>query len=335
MSSHFIHPKIKKPVYLLAIFIIAINLSYGQKVQSSCNAPDSVIARYKTDAYRLTLRRVERNNLHSKDSIILPQEVTDTTLRALIAIYNATDLKARDTIINVHTYPRPDLNYILISADRSLIWMRSLSYGLLYTGNKTVDGLIEKYYLKFYGYNYQKWDPYYDVAILKSDSLLNITPLTNIFNQLPGVEYSYPFWILGSGSDIKDSIFDDHIEIIFKIGWGDCPSGCIYNRFWKFNVYWDCSVEFVTSYGSKLPVTSVDEVRPNPMIIYPNPFSEKLIITGPDTEFNYTITNKLGQIIRSGRTRKEIEGMDLLPSDVYILKIDNDDLHSIHKIIKQ
>ncbi|MCF8254469.1 MAG: T9SS type A sorting domain-containing protein [Bacteroidia bacterium] len=324
----------KRIAILLALLNISIHLTIGQTVPSNCTAADSVVNKYLPDAYRLTIRRAQRNNLTIKDSIQIPKEYRDTTLSALIAVYNATSLQARDTIFNIHTFPFPDLNTILVAADSNLNWMKNLRNGILPTGNQEVDSLMSAYWLKpgrYFDYNFQ---PYHYV-VLKSDSQLNILPLTKLFLLLPNVYYSEQNSIIGDGPDIIDSIFADHIELLYSIGWGDCPAGCIYRRFWKFNVYWDCSVEFVNSYGSLLPITSVNEVKVKKLEIYPNPFTQNLFIDGINEEFNFSISNQLGQTIKSGRCLNQIEGLVELKSGLYFLTISNNNFHSTYKILKE
>ncbi|MBP9187009.1 MAG: hypothetical protein KBG11_07935, partial [Bacteroidia bacterium] len=67
----------KKVKLIITILIVTSSLTYGQIVPSSCSAPDSIITKYKTDAYRMTLRRLLRNNSTFNDTISIPKNITD------------------------------------------------------------------------------------------------------------------------------------------------------------------------------------------------------------------------------------------------------------------
>jgi len=327
----------EKVKLIIAILILTSYSTYAQIVPSSCSAPDSVITKYKTDAYRMTLRRLLRNNSTYKDTISIPKNITDTTLNALIAIYNATSLVARDTIVKtnpIHSFPNPDLNRINISADSNLVWMQNIRKGISPTGNSTIDSLLNKYKLKLqYYYAYKFW-PYHSLTLV-SDSQYNILAMTKIFKGISGVYYSDPYSIGGDGNNITDSIYPDHIEIIYSIGWGDCPAGCTERRFWKFKVYWNCSVEFVSSYGNRLPITGVNEIDNSIIKIYPNPFDDYINIDNINSKFNYTITDLLGQEIKSGFSSTKIEDLKNLQNGIYILQINCDNKVWTRKILKR
>lgn len=116
-----------KLISLFLTIVVGTLTTYGQIVPSSCSAPDSILSKYNDDADRLALRKIYRNNLTYKDSINIPQEHSDTVLNALIAVYNATTLPARDTVVNmfdIHSFPEIIMNGIEVAADSNLSWMQ-------------------------------------------------------------------------------------------------------------------------------------------------------------------------------------------------------------------
>ncbi|HKK67201.1 MAG TPA: hypothetical protein VJ946_03280, partial [Bacteroidales bacterium] len=71
----------KKLIFTLTILCITIpTLTYGQIVESSCEAPDSIVQKYQDDADVLTLRKFYENDLPWADSIEIPDEHSDTVL---------------------------------------------------------------------------------------------------------------------------------------------------------------------------------------------------------------------------------------------------------------
>ncbi len=326
----------KKVTIHLIIVLSTVNCG-GQVVLSSCTAPDSVITKYKNDADRLALRHVFKINSTYIDSAIIPPTTRDTFLTALIAVYNATSLPARDTIVamfNVHTF-KPNINYFYVAADSNLSWMQQLRLGNLVTGNAQVDNIISTYYLRIERYN-SDLTPH--VVLFKSDTNFNIPVIADYFKTVAGVQYAEPQSVIGDGNNIiADAVYSDRIVLTYSVGWGDCPSGCTERRNWEFNVYFDCSVVFVRSYGNPLPATSgSNSIEKKPISISPDPVNEIIYINGISKPFNYTISNLLGQELTNGQSAKnyltDFRGM---PSGLYILTIQVETQFAIFKILRE
>lgn len=317
----------KKILILLPLLTLAF-ASSGQAVQSSCTSADSILARYQDDADRMTVRKVYRQGLTYMDSIIIPQSHADSVLNALIAVYNATTLPARDTVVSIfdiHTFPEPILNGFNIAADSTLPWMQQLKLGNIPTGYVTIDNVIETYGLNVQSYlTFGNSFPWHNV-VFTSDNNYNFMALTNELANIPGVYASEPNVTFGDGNNISDSIYSDHVELIFSLGWGDCPSGCTARRFWKFNVYFDCTVTFVGSYGTPLQITSIAESAFPDISVFPNPFSQCIQVRGFPKTFEYTISNIMGQPILKGTSVSgTIEDLNELNDNFYFLTIHNE-----------
>lgn len=326
---------------LISIFIFGLCVFFnanGQKVSSSCAASDSIRSKYLEDAYRLTLRRIENKNYSYKDSVIIPHNYADTALRGLIAVFNAKSLPAVDTITKmyfVHSFKTPYLNEFSIGADSSLSWMKNFRKGITPTGNHSIDSLVGKYNLKLSKYEDMSSLLHYDRVRLTCDSNYNTKALTKNFSLIPGVKAAQVFNSVGDGDDITDTIYADHIELIYSIGWGDCPAGCIFRRYWKFNVYWDCSVTYQGSYGNKLSLMQVKDVPQHDLTVYPNPFKDKIYVRNFKGNCDYSLFNIYGQKISSGALNGEISGLENLEKGIYFLQVSNNEYSRKYKIINQ
>jgi hypothetical protein len=42
-------------------------------------------------------------------------------------------------------------------------------------------------------------------------------------------------------------------QVVYRVGWGDCPAGCIDQHTWTFRVSTDGAVELLAEGGSPLP----------------------------------------------------------------------------------
>lgn len=323
----------------LIALLVFLEISTGQIILSSCNAPDSIRAKYNEDADRIALLKIYQQNLSYVDSITIPQNHSDTILNALIAVYNATSLPARDTVVtmlNIHTFPAVRINAIAVTADSSLNWMQQLKNGNIPTGNNTLDSLLTTYFMTI-----DRYDNWYGImpthtVYFKSDSNYNIPPLTSVFETVSGVSYADQVNTAGDGNDIVALIHADYVELNYIAGWGDCESGCTLERVWKFKVYFDCSVEFVGSYGNPLPlVTEVEKIKSTSISVYPNPFRDNLYLSKLNSIYHYSIYNTVGQELFHGQSSEyQITGLDLLPKGQYFLHIVADKQPGTFKLIK-
>jgi hypothetical protein len=46
---------------------------------------------------------------------------------------------------------------------------------------------------------------------------------------------------------------DAGYEVIFRVGWGDCPAGCISEHTWTYHVATDGAVELIDEGGDPVP----------------------------------------------------------------------------------
>lgn len=326
-----------KQLLVLSFILFALLKGQGQIVQSSCTAPDSIVVQYVDDAQRLALRRIHQNHLTYEDSVEIPKSMSDTVLHALLAIYNATGLPGRDSVIstyNIHIYAQPFINEIMVKADSTLLWMQNLKAGIIPTGDSSVDSIIEKYGLSIESF-ITWWNIFnYYTVIFKSDSNYNIPAMGHLFESIPGVFGTELNGLPGEGNNISDSIYTDHIEIVYSYGWGDCPSGCAYRRYWKFNVYWDCSVEFVESYGNQVLGLTESPKKTN-IVISPNPFDNFIQVKGIAPLFSYSITDLAGKDIKSGVSENNrISNLNSLFPGLYLLKVNAGNKGGTFKIVK-
>ncbi|HLG35037.1 MAG TPA: hypothetical protein VI757_09170, partial [Bacteroidia bacterium] len=269
--------------FLSVLFFAACVSAEAQITPSSCNASPAIRAMYRDDADRMVVRRLYVTNSPYADSVVIPQNLSDTLLDKLIAVYNATSLPARDSVIvmyNIHTFMDTALQIIDVHADSNLAWMQQLHLGNLNTGNAQVDNLITSYNLNLVSYSTNLSLFFFHSVRFEADTNINTYALTDMFSSIAGVYESLPLGWFGSGDDITDSITSNNVQLTYSYGWGDCPSGCIYNHYWKFIVYPDCSVEYVGSYGEPLPLPTglSQEVNKNISALFPNPATNEIRI---------------------------------------------------------
>ena len=222
------------------IFFIVLLLACGvfgvqsQTVVSDCTAPDSIKMKYMTGADMLAVKEIHARSLSYKDSVVIPQNWTDTILRPMLAVYNAVDLPARDTVVNIYAITTQYgylLNYAGFIADTGLFWVKNFKDGIIPCGYEPIDNMMNQYGLILYHYD---GHPMVSTAAIKfkSDSNYNVIAMIDRFSSIPGVIYSgYTGNQTTNTRDLADTIFSDRIELTYSYHWGDCMSGCYMARY--------------------------------------------------------------------------------------------------------
>ena len=342
----------KNYILLLLLCILSIT-SYSQKVPSSCNASDSVRALYRTDAQRIALSRIYKYNSPYKDSVTIPEIWTDTIMRALLAVHNASLLPASDTVKTLHIHSQADqdsnaasLNELSLYVDYSKLWVKELEVNTFPTSDTSVNNLIVKYpFLKLV---HLKKPPYSQAFMTwRCDSNLNLKLIAKEWQTISGVLSIKNQDMFGSGNNYlwADSVSDKSLFVNYSYGWMDCPSGCQCWRWWYFKVdFLSCDVEFLFSGGGGLPQqycilpypNSIEKVHSELITVYPNPFNDYIQISKPEVCLSYRLIDMTGRLIKQGQADKtgKIYTQELLTGLYILLLLTDTQSYSIH-IIKE
>jgi hypothetical protein len=317
-------------------FVLVFSLtSFGQIVPSDCNTQDTVKKLYKRDAIYLSCQEISRQGY---DSILFPDSMVEKKLRALLAVYNVQGIPEADTVahrIKIHAYHATEQDEILLYAKKDLFWMQNLKKGQLPCGNTALDSILAHYGIQKYTYDSISVFSFHSVVFYPPVPL-NTLALAKVIDQLPDLE-ALSYYIFGDGNRLQDSVFDDHIELTYSYGWGDCPSGCGYRRFWKFKVYNDCSVEFVGSSGKTLPTLSVPVTLEKEIWqVYPNPFTKTLEISEISEPCEYVLYSLDGRLVKQGSLDgNQITDLDILPKGLYFLHLQVRESAKVFRIHKE
>ncbi len=215
----------------------------GSDVGGNRPAPrDSIEQWYYEDAQQLAVRKMAEEG----DTSV---EISDTKVQrfydALLAVYNARDVRARDSVVSIHARPRYSLHEIIVGVDSTASWTHAWENEERLTGHENVDLLMERYDLAV--------DRYLDgigAATLRSEEPLNSYGLSAQFAEIEGVRYAETNGLIGGSSDIRAEVLEGAIRLHYSRGWGDCPAGCIHRTTWTFRVHDNGSVTFVEKTSS-------------------------------------------------------------------------------------
>ncbi len=216
--------------------------------RQNCEQSDLVKNIYAADAAKLAVELMKHDEINISN-IQIPVEYYQQAMDALMVVYNAKDIEARDLVIdtyNIHTLPSP--SRFMVSLNTAYPWTSNWIHGNPKTGNDTVDQLLQNNNIKVVEYfNFIK------TVVLEVQSPINTAALLNTLTSIGGIERVEYEQTSGDGNDIEVRVFEDYLEMTYSLGYGDCPSGCRFRTYWQFKVYPDCSIEYVGEFGDPAP----------------------------------------------------------------------------------
>jgi len=224
-----------------------------RSMQSSVDdsrVPAELRAAYLEDANRLALRDLQANGF---SDVPIPQDAVQPYYNALVLVYNATALPARDTVVDVYGIHSmgPATRSLLLWLLGTETWVQRLARREIPTGEPAVDTLLARYSLTV-GSVYAMHDG--DLLLtLGPPEPINIKALAGRFQGITGVRFAEPNNVIGGGNDIGGSIDGSRVLLDYSVGYGDCPSGCIARRFYHFAVHDDGTVEYLGASGAPPP----------------------------------------------------------------------------------
>jgi hypothetical protein len=224
----------------------------------------------------MAVRRVYHINSTYRDTVRPNRSISKKYRDALLAVYNATALPVRDTIVkmlNIHTDLNPEVNVLNVKATSTLSWMQELNSNNTPTSNAVIKNIMDAYAMQFTYYQSTQ----YDMVVFKADSNINLKALAKIFMNEPGVISATPEQGFNDVKNITDSIHSSYLELIYSVGWGTCADTCDHRRFWRLKVFSDCSVQYGGASGDTL-FSAIKEIAfaGIPVAIYPNPAADVL-----------------------------------------------------------
>jgi hypothetical protein len=91
--------------------------------------------------------------------------------------------------------------------------------------------------------------PSFNWLTIYSKNEYNLIPIVNKFSLISSIidkdwEKGY---CVGDGNTITMTRSKNSAQVIFSIGDGDCPSGCMYHKYWEFQVS-NNKAKFIKSY---------------------------------------------------------------------------------------
>lgn len=242
-----------KKYYILTFFALIV-VSATATAQSSAvkvnnskgDVPTSIDRQFRRDAARLALRLDSEKD----DVRYLPVGINRDNLmglyRALCNIYTQDETGKSIARCNVHTFPNPSIDHLVIIYRRNVDWAAPLSKGITETTNRDLNKLLDQYDLAIE--RHVQWNDTQDAITLRSKEPLNMAAISERFRDIPGVMQIDLGQAKFSGNDIRAKRIGGGWEIEFVLA-----IGVNQQHSWKFKALDNSQVSLLKESGNPMP----------------------------------------------------------------------------------
>jgi len=206
---------------------------------------------YEEDAVNLAIRHLQEIDAPELNDVYPPSELVTSLFDALVHVH-LTAHPVRDTVIDVYRITNVSghaTRTIMVRVDPDHEWTRAWRQEETLTGYPEVDALMITHDL--FLSRFHEWS-FGDVAILRANRPLNTAALAALFEPIPGVIYAERE-AGGWPNDLRAHPLGDGWQLDYRVGFGDCPSGCVHRHIWSFSVSEDGTVAFLGRSGPPPP----------------------------------------------------------------------------------
>ncbi len=189
---------------------------------------------YLQDAKQLYMREIYADTLHDNyHNPVLDTNEIIRILKIFQAVYNCPEPEA-ELVFNhsIHAFKLFSLNTIRITVDTCLEESANLLEGRIPTGIDELDNLLSLYHFD----SIHSFYPNLPVVSLHSREDYHLLPITKQLAKISPVLSADIDMYMGDGNNILLNRGDDESIIIFSIGFGDCPAGCLHRKNWQFKI---------------------------------------------------------------------------------------------------
>ena len=212
--------------------------------------PAEVLAKYREDAARLALRELNSSRQSGENEARIPSTRIDFFYELLMKAHRMSmkNKEIPNGLSGIHTLRNPNMRQMLVVLEKDAEFKNSWANGGTTTGNLYLNQLMSRYKLKPKNFREGTLGP---TLILESPDFINTPQLALLFERIPGIKSAQAEGLLGDGNDItwgSDSKKDMALKC--SIGREDCPSGCIYQKYWIFYVTKEGEMTYMGTRGS-------------------------------------------------------------------------------------
>ena len=235
-----------------------------KKEDSQNTIPKKLTRKFKRDAARLALRMESKQEDLRYLNIVIPKDNIENIFGILTNIYVGNEVAKSIADCNVHTFPNPSIDHLVIIFDRNVEWAAPLREGISETSNDQINDLLDDYDLIIE--KHIQWNDTKDAITIRSKEPLNMAALANEFYNIDGVS-SIDLGVpeIG-GNDINVERIQNGWEVQYVLRFGSYISGKGKVHIWKFNAFDDGTIEMISEGGDPVPEWMRCEDKEGPLV---------------------------------------------------------------------
>lgn len=240
---------ISRPLSLIFIFALALlslqacktrdNDAKDKKKSPKANIdmklPPELAAKYKEDAYRLTAREYNTTSRNEEAQIKLPADRVTFFYNLLAKAYFMSEKQEEvPSIAGIHTFASPSMDRVMVVLEKDAEFADNWKKGQRMTRNLYLNQVMSEHGLKVSDCHETGSGAR---CIVSTSQNVNTKELAFVLTSIEGIKLAEPDGMAGDGDNIEwGAEGKNHMALKFSKGAGDCPSGCIYRKYWIF--YW-------------------------------------------------------------------------------------------------
>lgn len=221
--------------------------------------PKSLERKFRRDAARLALRlEAEKEDLRYLN-ISIPRTTIEMVYNLLTQVYLKDENAKSIAKCNVHTFPNPSIDQLVIIYEKDVDWAAPLRDGISETEHPDLNDLLDEYELVIE--KHVPWNDTEDALTIRSKAPLNMAALATQFEEIDGIvaiDLGVP---KVAGNDISINRFQDGWEILYVMKFGSFSSGKGKKHIWKYHALDDGTIQFIEESGSPIPTWMRCEVE--------------------------------------------------------------------------
>ena len=213
--------------------------------------PKNLLRKFRRDAARLALRLEAQKEDIRYAGIVIPEGTTNLILSMLQRIYLTQESAQAIAKCNVHTFPNPSIDQMVVVYNREINWAAPLRAGITETTNSLINELLDNHNLIIE--KHVNWNEAHDALTIRSRSPLNMAALASQFLEIEGivnVDLSIP---KVAGNDISLQRIQTGWELKYTLRFGAHTGKQGKKHIWTYHYLDNGTVKFVEESGSPIP----------------------------------------------------------------------------------
>jgi hypothetical protein len=237
-------------LFCMTLFVCSFSISSAYNCADP-EIPSDVARKFKRDAARLALRLQMQNENLRYMPIAIQGNNTEKIYKTLCQIYIQTDQGKSLERCNIHTYPDPSIDHLVVIYQNSAEWASPLKQGLMQTNSEEFNALVTKH--KLILEKHVLWTESQNAITLRAKEPLNMLALAEEFTQISGVQDFDLGVPKTKGNDITVRRNKDSWDIEYILRFGAWAAGKGDSHQWLFQINDAGKVKLMGESGGQIP----------------------------------------------------------------------------------